>query len=178
MATSPLARGSSAFAIYMLGVVLFVAGLYNALGPVWFAPLILGGVVLLGSGATALAWQLRPYQWATVHPLVLWLAAATLALHAYECLHAASRPSLGFLLWSLVPSAACMLLGSMRRLRTLMVAPTAAALLLDLWNHYAIFINPGSSTAGLGMIFIPLWNLLIVIPLMAFLAHKLVRRRS
>jgi hypothetical protein len=54
-----------------------------------------------------------------------------------------------------------------------------AVLLGDCWMHWAVFFDSTSSTAVLGLLWMPLWNLLLVGPgalLAVWLAKKFFRR--
>lgn len=97
------------------------------------------------------------------------LAAAFVAfgtmLHTYTETVETSSFSIPCWLWSLSPYLA----GAV--VLWLLKHPPAAAsalvmpVILDSWTFYAVFLNPQSSTAGLGMLFAPLWNLLLGVPL-------------
>ena len=86
-------------------------------------------------------------------------------LHTYTNFFAIESPSLGWWLWPLTPYlAGAIMLFLFKRPHA-----TAGALLipaiLDAGNYYSVFIHPTSSTAALGMLFVPLWNLLLFVPL-------------
>jgi hypothetical protein len=87
------------------------------------------------------------------------------ALHTYTNLVEAESPSLGWWLWPLAPYMA----GALALFLFKRPHATAGALLipaiLDAGNFYSVFIHPASSTAALGMLFIPLWNLVVFVPL-------------
>lgn len=93
-------------------------------------------------------------------------------LHAYAVLFLAEGPfglfHVGIFLWSCLPYAVCVVLWKVG-----WTAPSAFgacfAVAADLWMHYQVFIAPGGSTAALGLLFIPLWNLAIFVPLGALL---------
>jgi hypothetical protein len=100
------------------------------------------------------------------------------ALHGYENLPERSQAfSLGFLSWSLAPHALALALSCFRATRLPAVAGAAAALFMDAWTFHAVFIAPSSSTAPLAMIWIPLWNMLIVVPAATWIAWLVQRRR-
>ncbi len=86
-------------------------------------------------------------------------------LHTYTHVVESASFLVGFWLLSLSPYiAGSVLLFVFRRPHA-----TAGALLipafLDAGNFYSIFINPQSSTASLGLVFIPLWNMLLFVPI-------------
>jgi hypothetical protein len=103
---------------------------------------------------------------------ITWLAlpvVAGIALHSYE-FSIASRPGSGssalwILAWSLLPFTVALVLSQLR------VGPARAAgyawasLLGSAYMHFSVFVIPTGSTAALGLIFMPLWNLLLLGPL-------------
>jgi hypothetical protein len=113
-------------------------------------------------------------------PLVAVVAAGVL-LHAYTMLVAAARPigvfHLALFAWSCLPYIVAALLPRSH------VAPGTAAgfalgaLLGDLYMHYSVFVAPRGSTAALGLLVMPLWNLLLLGPLGALAARALARLR-
>jgi len=86
-------------------------------------------------------------------------------LHTYTNFVEAKSPSLGWWLWSLAPYVA----GGLVLFLFKRPHATAGALLipaiLDAGNFYSVFIHPTSSTAALGMLFVPFWNLVVFVPL-------------
>jgi len=48
--------------------------------------------------------------------------------------------------------------------------------LFDLYMHLEVFVWPSSSTAALGLLFLPLWNLVLFLPI-SFLAGKFLEKR-
>jgi hypothetical protein len=87
------------------------------------------------------------------------------ALHTYTHVVAASAFSAGWFLWSL----ASYLAGGLVLFLFKRPHATAGALLipaiLDTGNFYSVFIRPESSTAALGMLFMPFWNLVVFVPI-------------
>jgi hypothetical protein len=85
-------------------------------------------------------------------------------LHTYTNLFEAESFSFGWWLWSLSPY----LIRGLIFLIYKRPHATAGALIipaiLDAGNFYSVFIHPTSSTAALGMLFVPLWNLIIFVP--------------
>jgi len=99
-------------------------------------------------------------------------------LHTYTNFFAIESPSLGWWLWPLTPYlAGAIMLFLFKRPHA-----TAGALLipaiLDAGNYYSVFIHPTSSTAALGMLFVPLWNLLLFVPLGGAIGWWIGRRRA
>lgn len=53
------------------------------------------------------------------------------------------------------------------------------ALAADVFMHYSVFVAPKGSTAALGLLFMPLWNLLLIGPagaLLCWLAYRVAGR--
>lgn len=119
----------------------------------------------------------RPCRRSAPHPYVVGLTVTAAALHAYEHLYQSSGgPSIGFLLWAMVPYGLCLALATFPATRGPVIAGAALAFAFDLWGHYAVFVNPRGSTAALVLLFIPLWSAILVVPL-ATLAAWLIERR-
>jgi len=93
------------------------------------------------------------------------LLALGVALHTYVWSFEASSLAVQLWLLALVPYAA----GGI--LLFLFERPHAAAgamilpALLDVGTFYSVFIAPRGSTAALGLIFVPLWNIAIFAPI-------------
>ncbi len=104
------------------------------------------------------------------------ISIAAVALHAYESFCLADRPSPGFFLWLLVPYAVAALFAWRFRWYLPVAIGMIAALSLDLLNHHDVFVAPTSSTAGLNMIFVPLWSALLIVPAVILLAQWCVRK--
>lgn len=107
------------------------------------------------------------------------------ALHAYTMVFKADGGftvfKLGLFAWSLAPYALAAALG-WRAIHPGVAAGYAiGALVGDAFMHHAVFIQPKGSTAALGLLFMPLWNLLLLGPvgaLAAWLLLRLSRRRG
>jgi hypothetical protein len=81
--------------------------------------------------------------------------------------------SVGEYAWSLVPYSVIFIC------RKFIYGSLCAAVLvfaLDVWMHLEIFIFPSSSTAALGLLFMPLWNLVLVIPV-AYLVGSMISKK-
>lgn len=109
--------------------------------------------------------------------------AAGALLHLYTAVFKAEGgPSLflaGLVLLSLAPYAVAALLARRPRGGPLALGFALASLLADGYMHYAVFVAPKSSTAALGLLFMPIWNLLVVGPAgaaLAWLGHRLLVR--
>ena len=90
------------------------------------------------------------------------------ALHLYEALFASTPGANGFLLgllaWSLSPFLIGLLLWRVGVSHALASGYSWASLVGALYVHYTVFIRPTGSTAALGLLFMPLWNLLVLGP--------------
>jgi len=78
------------------------------------------------------------------------------------------------MIWSLTPYVLCLIIASVSVSPIPAAVGASAALLFDIAMHFEV-VTSKSSTAGLGYIFMPLWNLVLIAPfamLMAWLAVK------
>lgn len=110
---------------------------------------------------------------------LLGIAAVGVALHAYTMAFKADGGSSLFIAalfaWSAAPYALAVALGGRVVRPAIAAAYAAAALVGDALMHHAVFIQPKGSTAALGLLFMPLWNLLLIGPAAALLAWLLLR---
>jgi len=173
-----MTRANKAFASVVGGVALMVGGIYG-----WFGEnsIFVCGVGLVGSllaVAMLLSTQSRA-KLTSPHPLIYFVIALALALHLYENLAKSSGAfSYGWLIWALVPYVLVLALSCFANTRTAVIAGAVIALVIDAWTHYEVFIEPKGSTAALALIWIPLWNTIIVIPLATFIARLVMRHRQ
>jgi hypothetical protein len=111
--------------------------------------------------------------------VLLTLTALGVGLHLYQLLFEFDGPrglfAIGLTLWSCLPYVLALLLA--RRAAAPAVGFALGALLGDVWMHHAVFIAPGSSTAALGLLFMPLYNMVLLGPAGAVLAWALTRLR-
>lgn len=82
---------------------------------------------------------------------------------------------LGLLLWSVLPYGLCLLVACVARRPLHAAVAAACCLVLDIATYRSVFVSPTSSTAALGLLFTPLANVLIAVPL-GFIATSLVLR--
>ncbi len=86
-------------------------------------------------------------------------------LQTYTHAFRADSFSIVWWLWSLGPYfAGAVILFLLKRPHATVGALVVPAL-LDAGNFYSVFIHPESSTAALGMLFVPLWNLVAFVPI-------------
>ena len=73
--------------------------------------------------------------------------------------------SLGVMAWSIVPYIICLII--LRSVDAPIKALGASLLILimDAWIYAEIFISPSSSTAAIGLLFMPFWDMVLVIPI-------------
>jgi hypothetical protein len=106
---------------------------------------------------------------------------AGFALHAYTMIfEGAGGPNafgVGLMLFSWLPYIACAVLLALTRNALAAGCGAIMAVLFDLSIFYSVFIHPTSSTAALGLLFAPLWNLLLFGPLGAGIGWLIGRRR-
>ncbi len=99
----------------------------------------------------------------------LMLCAAGVALHLYTAVFKASADAgastflVGLWLFSCAPYGIAAVLVRRRR-PVWALGAAAASLAADVFMHYSVFIAPKGSTAALGLLFMPLWNLLVIGP--------------
>lgn len=109
-----------------------------------------------------------------VHALVL----CGLLIHLKTAFRESSDPwsgfTVGLLLWSLLPYLVIELASRKSSWGALCAA--VAVFLADLYVHLAVFVWPGSSTAPLGLVAMPLWNLVLVVPV-SFVAGYVIEKR-
>jgi hypothetical protein len=98
---------------------------------------------------------------------MLYLLGLAVALHSYQALSewTWSLFSLGVLAWSLAPYALAAAIALVARRPILGIVPISLALLLDLYTLVAVRYVSHSSTAALAYLAVPLWNLILVVPL-------------
>ncbi len=112
---------------------------------------------------------------------------AGVLLHLYTAIFKAdggvSAFLVGLVLISCAPYAIAALLARSRRGEVLGLGAAAASLVADLYMHYSVFVAPKGSTAALGLLFMPIWNLVVVGPAGAallWIVHRLLadKRKS
>lgn len=99
--------------------------------------------------------------------IVLIPIVAAVVLHAstafYQSAGGLDAFTFGLLIFSLLPYLLCLLLA--RKWNPVAALGGAvAALLLDAFMYYSVFVAPDSSTAALGLLVIPLVNLVAAVP--------------
>lgn len=162
-------------------IALFVMAIYGGFRA--FDPLV--GIVAaaaalagLAIGVAILLVTLRGAEFGPPHLAVIAITAVALALHTFEATVKSSGAfSPGFLLWTMLPYVLCIAISSVSGTRRAAIAGASVALILDVWVHYSVFVNPRGSTAALALLFIPLWNTLIFVPAATAIAHVILRRR-
>src|SRR5690242_18881078 len=139
---------------------MIVAGVFAWLGDVSVTLAGVGLIVLLVGAGTLLSTQSRSSV-SNPHPAVYAILVIAIAVHAYH--HLTSESSPGFFAWALVPYAVALTIACFRGARIAVAAGAALALALDVWTYYVV-AHPTSSTAGLALLWMPLWNAIIVVP--------------
>ena len=114
-----------------------------------------------------------------MQPSLLLTIAAGCLLHLYNFAFKAdggwSLFVVGLFAFSLTPYAVAVMLARFGRMASSAVGFAAGALIGDLYMHYSVFIAPKGSTAALGLLFMPLWNLLIIGPVGALIGWAIAR---
>jgi hypothetical protein len=97
------------------------------------------------------------------------IIGSALLLHAYTAFiksEGGTTPfSIGLMLWSWLPYLLSAWFFSLMRRPLVPLCGVIPPLIIDAWTFYAVFIRPQSSTAALALIWVPLWNLVIFMPL-------------
>ena len=110
--------------------------------------------------------------------LIIAIASGCL-LHAYTLAFKAeggwSLFVVGLCAYSLAPYAAAAALARRWPAVWSAVGFAVGALAGDVFMHYSVFIAPEDSTAALGLLFMPIWNLLLLGPVGALVAWASVR---
>ena len=107
---------------------------------------------------------------------------AGVALHLYTAtFQAEGGPSLflvGLFLWSCAPYAVSLVLLLLARKPVLAMGYGATSLGFDIYTFVTVFVRPSSSTAALGLIAIPFWNLVLFGPAGALIAWVIFKTYS
>ena len=115
-------------------------------------------------------------------PSIAIAVAAGCLLHVYTFVFKAeggwSTFVAGLFAYSLTPYAVALILTWFQRARPAALGFAAGSLIGDIFMHYSVFIAPKGSTAALGLLFMPMWNLLLIGPLGAFVGWAIVRVMS
>lgn len=110
------------------------------------------------------------------------LVALAVGLDGYVSLFksgtGASLFGLGLLAWSCLPYVAALALSRAVRDPRVGFVAAASALLVDAWTYRTVFVAPTSSTASLALLWAPLWNILVVVPLAAGVTWLLLWRSA
>ena len=77
---------------------------------------------------------------------------------------------IGLFIYSLSPYTAAAVFAFFRPTARAAAGFAAGALLGDLFMHYSVFIAPKGSTAAVGLLFMPIWNLFLLGPIGGILA--------
>jgi hypothetical protein len=111
-------------------------------------------------------------------PLILTLATGCL-LHAYTLTFKAeggwSLFVLALFAFSLTPYAVSATLARFGRTVSCALGFAAGALVGDTITYYSVFIAPQSSTAALGLLVMPAWNLILLGPIGALISWASAR---
>jgi hypothetical protein len=101
-----------------------------------------------------------------IGPTMLGLLVLAVAFHVYEALSdwTPSLFSFGVFVWSLAPYAVAVIIAVRTRQPLLGIVPASLALLLDLYTLIVVRYVSHSSTAALAFLALPLWNLVLVVP--------------
>lgn len=161
------------------GVIALLLGLYGVVGPNVSVVLAAAGLLMFLSGFVVLIYGLKGTLRSLPHPYMLGVFALAAALHAYEQVGPTSSDfSAGWLLWALTPYLVCMAASCFPATHVPAVVGALVALAFDSLAHYEVFVNPKSSTAGLALLFVPLWNSIVFAPIGMLISWLIIRRRT
>jgi len=117
-----------------------------------------------------------------VKRFALFCSMAGVALHLYTAtFQTEGGPSLflvGLFFWSCAPYAVSLVLLLLARKPVLATWYGATSLGFDIYTFVTVFVRPSSSTAALGLIAIPFWNLVLFGPAGAFIAWVIFKTYS
>jgi len=102
-----------------------------------------------------------------IGPALLCLCLLAIALHVYVGLFewTVSVFSMAIVAWSLVPYVISVVVASATGRQVFGVVPAFLALVLDAYTFIAVRFLSHGSTAALAYLWVPFWNLVIVLPL-------------
>jgi hypothetical protein len=90
--------------------------------------------------------------------------------------------AVGLLVWSCLPYVGGVALLKFSRFPHAAVGCIAVPLIADAFVYYQVFVRPTSSTAAVGLVFMPLWNLVILGPIGAtagwFVGRQWAKKRT
>lgn len=111
----------------------------------------------------------KPTAFSGTRPFLLAIFAVGFLLHVYTIAFKAqggwSLFGVGLFVYSLTPYTVAAALAVFRPTARSAAGFAAGALLGDLFMHYSVFIAPKGSTAALGLLFMPIWNLFLLGPI-------------
>ena len=117
-----------------------------------------------------------------IQKIIYTLCIGGLILHLKTAFWESSEPasSFSFILlgWSLIPY---LLIIVFRKASYGALCASVSVFLFDLFIHLEVFVWPGSSTSALGLLFAPLWNLVISLPLSFLAGHfigKTIKKKT
>ena len=97
------------------------------------------------------------------------IVAIGLLLHAhiafFEGKEVGSTFLLALMVWSWLPYLVSLRLILLVRRPLIPLCGVIPPLVMDAFNYYEVFISPTSSTAAINLLFMPLWNLVLFMPI-------------
>lgn len=171
-------RGLSLVVIGM-GIAVFVVAVYADVGTRMAELLLLLGPLAVLIGVVLLLMTSRPWHLSAPHAAVVGMAMVGAALHASQLFPSeiSGGAALGMFLWLMVPYGLSLLLSAFAALRTPAIAGAALALASDLLTHFSLLVDPQGSTASVVLMFVPLWNTVLLVPVATLVAWLAARKR-
>lgn len=125
--------------------------------------------------------NLKQHSWIVI--TVQWICAFGVLLHLYTVAFRTDGTGrgivdllflVGFLLWSCLPYLIWIIVAILKEQPKPALGAILGTLAFDLYVHFSVFVAPESSTAALGLLFAPLWNLILFGPLGAVISWPIL----
>jgi hypothetical protein len=104
-----------------------------------------------------------------IRKLSIGVVAFGLIIHVYTYIFKAQNKfdfeTFGFLLMALMPYIICLIIILTKNNSVMPLTGSILPLLIDTFTYYSVFIKPSSSTASLALLWMPIWNMLLILPL-------------
>jgi uncharacterized protein YneF (UPF0154 family) len=85
---------------------------------------------------------------------------------------------LEFLFLALLPYVVCLVLFFIKKQSIMSFSGAIAPVLFDMFTYYSVFVSPTSSTASLALLWMPIWNLIIFMPIGLLIGYFVDRRKE
>jgi hypothetical protein len=82
------------------------------------------------------------------------------------------------LLLSMLPYLICTVILFVKKKTWMPFTGAAVPLLADLFTYYSVFIKPEVSTASLALFWVPVWNLILLLPIGLLIGHGIDKSKK